>query len=200
MTPTPPASPRSSHRQPLPVLALYAVLLAVLAGLSVPLLDLLRPETSTVTASGRVEAPPAAVWSLLARVETYPSWRVSVARVASPDGTGRAPRSRPDSASGHRLPPAAWVERDRDGSRLRVRLVEANPPERLVVAIEESWPSYRGRRVVRLTGGDGETHVFIGQRGTVGDAFSRLADRLFASDARPPDVLLDELRRAAGRR
>lgn len=210
MTPTRSPAPRSPHAHPLPVLGLYAALLLVLVGLSIALVDGLLPETRTRTATVLVEASPRAAWSLLARVDRYPAWRERVERVAplpgptapdstAPDPTG-PPRSRSGPDPGLPIPPDGWVEEDRRGSRVRYRVVEADPPELLVLEVREGWPAYHGRRVVRLTPENGGTRIAVGERGSVAHPLSRVADRYLASAARDPRRLARELAERLRRR
>lgn len=193
MTPTAPDEPRSPHSRPLEVLGLYAVLAVLLLAFTLPLLARLLPETRTVSASGIVDASPRAAWTLLARVEDYPSWRETVVRIRPLPGREGPVRSVPGSEPGLRRPPPGWVEVDRSGNRVRWRVLAADPPERLALEVRQGWPPYRGRRVIRLLPEDGATRITVGQRGGVGNALFRFADPYFASPTREPARLISEL-------
>lgn len=200
VSPTPPDEPRSPHAYPLQVLGAYAAMALVLVGLAVPLAGSLLPETRTVTASGRVEASPGTVWTVLVRVGDYPGWREAVERILPAPGATEPPVAVPADGPGLARPPAGWVEEDRTGSRVRYRVVRAEAPERLVLEVREAWPPYRGRRVVRLTGEDGGTRIFVGQRGSVESPLFRIADRYLASSSRDPGRLVRELAERIRRR
>lgn len=190
--------PHSPHAHPLAVLGVYVALALVFVGLTLPLADRLLPETRTVSASGLVPAESRTVWTLLARVEDYPSWRPSVVRVEPLPGEEGPVRSSPDSGSSDagadlRRPPAGWVEVDRAGNRVRWQVIEAAPPERLALEVRAGWPPYRGRRVVRLSPEDGVTRVFVGQRGGAGNALFRFARPYFSNPSRDPGRLVSAL-------
>lgn len=193
MSPLPPDEPHSPHAHPLPVLGAYAALVLLLVALALPLASALVPETRTRSASARVEASPRAVWSLLARVQDYPAWRPTVERVLPLTASAGPARSVPGSDGEPERPPAGWVEEDPLGSRLQLRVVEAAPPGRLVLRVREDWPSYRGRRVIRLEREPEGTRIFVGQRGSVENPVFRVADRYLAAEGRDPRVLVDEL-------
>lgn len=193
MSPLPPDEPHSPHAHPLPVLGAYAALVLLLAALALPVASALLPETRTRSASARVEASQREVWSLLARVQDYPAWRPTVERVLPLAPSDGPVRRVPGSDGEPERPPAGWVEEDPLGSRLRVRVVEAEPRRRLVLRVRENWPSYRGRRVIRLERERGGTRIFVGQRGSVGNPVFRVADRYLAAESREPRTLVDEL-------
>lgn len=193
MTPTASEQPHSPHSHPLPVLAVYAALLLVLVALTLPLADRLLPETRTVSSTGLIEADPRAVWTLLARVEDYPSWRKSVVRVRPLPGREGPVHSARGPEPGLRRPPAGWTEVDRHGGRVRWRVLEAEAPERLALEVTEGWPPYRGRRVIRLSPEDDVTRVSIGQRGEIGNALFRWAGPYFSSPNRDPARLISAL-------
>lgn len=212
MTPSPPERPRSPHKHPLPTLALYAALAVVLVGLSLPMVGSLLPEERTVSASVRVDAPPAVVWSALARVEAHPAWRSGVHQVEPLPGSGplraggRAPdRGRPPPGTGRAgertgALPEGWVEVSRLGARVRYRVQVAERPARLVLEVRQAAPPYRGRRVLRLIPEDGRTRIAVGQRGGVENPLFRVADRYLAADARDPAVFVRDLARRLERR
>ncbi len=193
MTPTPSDEPHSPHAHPLAVLGVYVVLALVLVGLTLPLADRLLPESRTVSASGLIAAGPRTVWTLLARVEDYPSWRASVVRVEPLPGEEGPVHSSPGPGPDLRRPPAGWVEVDRAGNRIRWRVIEATPPERLALEVQAGWPPYRGRRVLRLSPEDGVTRVFVGQRGGAGNALFRFARPYFSNPNRDPGRLVAAL-------
>lgn len=200
MTLTASDEPHSPHAHPLAVLGVYVALVLVLVGLTLPLADRLLPETRTVSASGRIAAGPRAVWTLLARVEDYPSWRASVVRVEPLPGKEGPVRSSRGPGPGLQRPPAGWVEVDRAGNRVRWRVLEAEPPERLALEVRAGWPPYRGRRVVRLSPEDSLTRVAVGQRGGAGNALFRFAGAYFSSPNRDPDRLISALAERVGAR
>lgn len=193
MTPTASDEPHSPHAHPLAVLGVYVALALVFVGLTLPLADRLLPETRTVSASGLIAAGPRTVWSLLVRVEDYPSWRASVVRVEPLPGEEGPVRSSPGPGPVLGRPPAGWVEVDRAGNRVRWRVIEAAPPERLALEVRAGWPPYRGRRVVRLSPEDGVTRVSVGQRGEAGNALFRFAGRYLSSPNRDPERLISAL-------
>jgi uncharacterized protein YndB with AHSA1/START domain len=116
-----------------------------------------------------------------------------VDRILPAPDASRPPRDVPGVRPGRDRPPEGWVEEDRTGSRVRYRLLRADPPERLVLEVREEWPPYRGRRVVRLTGEDGGTRIFVGQRGSVESPLFRIADRYLSSASRDPGELVGAL-------
>jgi hypothetical protein len=132
------------------VLGIPVVLLA-----AVIVIGLLLPAEHTAVSRIRLEQPRDAIWAVISDFENYPDWRPDVTRMkATRDGAG-------------------WEE---EPSRIAFRVLESDPPSRLVTEILPGLP-FGGTLTIRLVPEGLKTAVILEERGTIRSPLFRFVAR-----------------------
>lgn len=162
------------------VLVGLVVLLVVLAGVAA-LAGMALPASHEATRSARIDAPPSAIYSMLIVPEAYPEWRPDVERVDRMD----ADRFREYGSNGPII----------------FRIVDRQPPSRLVVAVDDPDQPFSGTWTFELQadGPDGQaTRVRITERGEVPNPLFRAISRVMMSPTDSLEAYLRNLGRRFG--
>ena len=131
---------------------------AVMVGF-VACVGLLLPRNHTVTRSSHFEAPPEAVWKVIAGP---PTWRPDVQRFENLP-----------PLNGHR----AWKEVDRHGNGVIYEVVEETPPFQLITRIADPSLPYGGIWIHQITPEPGGCTLQITENGEVYNPFFRFMSR-----------------------
>lgn len=134
---------------------LMALVIAVLA------IGYLLPVDHVASVQARVEASPERVWGLVNDVASLPRWRSDVTHVEA--------REEGDGAR-------VWTEVGSTG-RLPMEVVEARPPERLVVRIVDDGLPFGGTWTYSLVPDASGTLLTITENGNVYNPFFRFVSR-----------------------
>lgn len=156
------------------------VLLAVLAGVAA-LLGMALPASHEATRAARIDAPAAAIYSMLIVPEAYPAWRPDVERV-------------------DRMDADRFREYGKDGPII-FRIVDRQPPSRLVVAVDDPDQPFSGAWTFELQpeGAEtGATRVRITERGEVPNPLFRAIARVMMSPTDSLEAYLRNLGRRFG--
>ena len=144
-----------------------------------------REHEATVTRE--LDVPPERVWALITDVERFPTWRPGLSRVAV--------TLREDGR------PLAWTEHT-DFGPVPLRIVEWEPPRRMVGRIDAEDLGFGGTWTYELTPRDGGVTLAITERGSIDSPWFRcFAKHVFGYDAtlvRVQDAIAAELVRRPG--
>ncbi|HUF24169.1 MAG TPA: SRPBCC family protein [Vicinamibacterales bacterium] len=156
------------------------VLLVVLAGVAA-LVGMALPASHEATRSARIDAPASAIYSMLIVPEAYPEWRPDVERV-------------------ERMDADRFREYGKDGP-IVFRIVDRQPPSRLVVAVDDPDQPFSGTWTFELQpeGAQGQaTRVRITERGDVPNPLFRAIARVLMSPTEGIEAYLRNLGRRFG--
>ena len=127
----------------------------------------LLPQSHVASSSARYRASPDALWASLTDVAAFPTWRKGVTRVELlPDENGQR----------------GWREHS-GGETITFRIVEADPPRRLVSRIADQNLPFGGRWIYDLAPVDSGTRLTITEQGEIYGLPLRLPIRAWL---RPP--------------
>jgi uncharacterized protein YndB with AHSA1/START domain len=141
------------------VLGFLAVVVALV--LVVVAVGFVLPKAHVASMSARYAAPPEALWESLTNVAAFPEWRPGITRVEMlPDADGRR----------------GWREHGTSDA-MTYRVMEADPPRRLVSRIADANLPYGGTWTYELTPVDSGTRVTITERGEIYNPIFRVVSR-----------------------
>ena len=141
------------------ILGVVGVLVVIV--LVVVVIGYLLPQSHTAAVAARYAARPEALWATLTDVQTFPQWRPGVKRVeVLPDENGQR----------------GWREHA-SGDVITYRVIESDPPRRLVARIANENLPYGGTWTYDLTPADSGTHLTITERGDVYNPIFRFVSR-----------------------
>ncbi|MEX2271976.1 MAG: SRPBCC domain-containing protein [Vicinamibacterales bacterium] len=147
-----------------------AVVVAIVAAVGLAL-----PARHEVTRSARISAPITTIYSMLITPEAYPQWRPDVERVERLDSD----RFREFGGAG----PIVF------------RIIQRDPPSRLVVAVDDSDQPFSGTWTIELAQEAGGTRVRITERGEVPNPVFRAIARAMMLPADSIEAYLRNLGR-----
>lgn len=140
-------------------LGTVAVLVAVIV--LVVSIGYMLPQNHVASLSARYAAKPEAIWSALTDVPNFPQWRPGVVRVeALPDENGQR----------------GWREHQKHDA-VSYRVVEADPPRKLVAGIADKGLPYGGTWTYVLSPDGPGTRLTITERGEVYNPIFRFVSR-----------------------
>jgi uncharacterized protein YndB with AHSA1/START domain len=143
------------------ILGIVGVLVAIVV--VVVIVGLLLPQSHTAAMAARYAAPAESLWASLTNVEAFSQWRPGVTRVeVLPDENGQR----------------GWREHS-GGDIVTYRIVESDPPRRLVARIADENLPYGGTWTYELTPADSGTRLTITERGEVYNPIFRFVSRFF---------------------
>jgi len=120
------------------------------------------PKAHVASASAQYAAPPESLWTSLTEVSTFPQWRKDLARVeVLPDENGQR----------------GWREHGKNDA-ITYRVVEAEPPRRLVARIADENLPFGGTWTYELAPAGTGTRLTITERGEVYNPIFRFVSRL----------------------
>ena len=160
------------------------IVVAILVGLVAiaALAGLLLPKAHRASRTARLAAPPAVVFAIITDFERGPAWRHDVTRVDVTPDDGRGPVVR---------------EQGRQGV-VRYRVEAFDPPERLVMRIDDPSLPYGGSWSYELVPDANGTSLTITEQGEVFNPIFRLMQTLFFSPYASMDAYLGDLARRVG--
>ncbi|HVZ40785.1 MAG TPA: SRPBCC family protein [Candidatus Kapabacteria bacterium] len=135
-------------------------ILVVMAG-AVGIIGAMVPVEHSASRTALLHAAPDRVWSRLASIEAYPTWRKELA------GVEMLPPH-----NGHPM----WREKSRSNSIL-MEQDEALPNRRMVARIADTTLPFGGRWIFELRPEGSETRLTITEEGTVHNIFFRFMSR-----------------------
>ena len=142
---------------------LWIVGALVVVVLIVVVIGYLLPQSHTASMSARYAASPDSLWTSLTDVSAFPKWRPGVTQVeVLPDENGQR----------------GW--REHSGSDVvTYRVVESQPPRRLVARIADDNLPYGGQWTYDLAPEGSGTHLTITEHGEVYNPIFRFVSRFF---------------------
>jgi uncharacterized protein YndB with AHSA1/START domain len=142
------------------------------------------PKTHTAASRIRLAVPPNDVWRVITDFRAHPDWRPGLERVElGPDIDG--------------LP--SWYEVCARRTRVHFRVVESDPPSRLVTRLVGEGLPLTGTWVYELTAlGEGETELVITEQDRIYSPLLRVATSFLCAYHGIMDVFLIALGRAFG--
>ena len=152
------------------------LVLGLLLGL-VALIGFALPQDHVATRTVTLNRPIADVWATITDVESFPRWRSAVSRV---DVLGQEPRQ--------------WREHGSDGT-LTFRIVESQPPSRLVSEIADTDLPFGGRWIYELKASGPGTELTITEQGQVYNPIFRFVSRFVMGHTATIDAYLRDLER-----
>lgn len=162
--------------------ALGIVGVIVLAILIVVLIGSRLPKSHVASVSAHYAAPPESLWASLTDVAAFPQWREGVTRVELlPDEVGQR----------------GWREHAKHDA-VTYRVVEADPPRRLVTRIADEGLPYGGSWTYELTPSSAGTHLTITERGEVYNPVFRFVARFIIGYTGTMEGVLRSLGRRHG--
>jgi uncharacterized protein YndB with AHSA1/START domain len=133
----------------------------VAAILVVVIIGYLLPQNHVASLSARYAASPDAIWSSLTDVTSFPQWRPGVVRVdALPDENGQR----------------GWREFQQHDA-VSYRVIEADPPRKLVARIADKGLPYGGSWTYELVPDGSGTRLTITEHGEVYNPIFRFVSR-----------------------
>jgi len=121
----------------------------------------LLPQSHLASSSARYRASPEALWASLTDVAAFPTWRKGLTRVELlPDENGQR----------------GWREHS-GGETITFRVVEADPPRRLVSRIADQNLPFGGRWIYDLAPVDSGTRLTITEQGEIYNPVFRFVSR-----------------------
>jgi uncharacterized protein YndB with AHSA1/START domain len=142
---------------------LWIVGALVVVVLIVVVIGYLLPQSHTASMSARYAASPDSLWTSLTDVSEFPKWRPGVTQVeVLPDENGQR----------------GWREHS-GGDVVTYRLVESQPPRRLVARIADDNLPYGGRWTYDLVPEGPGTRLTITEHGEVYNPVFRFVSRFF---------------------
>ena len=118
------------------------------------------PQSHVASSSARYRASPEAVWASLTDVAAYPTWRTGVTRVELlPGENGQT----------------EW--REYGSETITFRIVEKDPPRRLVTRIADEGLPFGGRWIYELAPLDSGTRLTITEQGEIYNPVFRFVSR-----------------------
>jgi hypothetical protein len=146
------------------------VLLVLAAGASMP-------QNHTASRTARFQVPPDTIWSIVTRVEDYPSWRRgldSVTVIPRTDGI------------------LSW--RESSGSdKLSFEAITVEPPGHFVARIADKGIPFGGRWDYRIAADGDGTRITITEHGEIYNPFFRVISRYVMGHASTIDKYLGDL-------
>jgi hypothetical protein len=141
--------------------AVGAVGVIVVLVLVVLIVGSVLPRSHVASVAARYAATPDTLWTSLTDVASFPRWRTGVSRVESlPDENGQR----------------GWREHGKHDA-VTYRVVEADPPRRLVSRIADEGLPYGGTWTYELTPDGSGTRLTITERGEIYNPIFRFVAR-----------------------
>jgi uncharacterized protein YndB with AHSA1/START domain len=141
------------------ILGIVGVLIAVI--LVVVVIGYMLPQSHVASMSAQYATPPESLWTSLTDVQAFPQWRPGVTRVEPlPDENGQR----------------GWREHA-NGDVVTYRVIEADPPRRLVARIADENLPYGGTWTYELAPATAGTRLTITERGEVYNPVFRFVSR-----------------------
>ena len=141
------------------VLGVAGVLIVVVV--AVVAMGYLLPQSHVASSSARYRASPETLWASLTDVAAFPTWRKGVTRV----------ELLPDENGQH-----GWREHS-GGETITFRIVEMEPPRRLVTRIADENLPFGGRWIYDLAPVDSGTRLTISEQGEIYNPVFRFVSR-----------------------
>jgi len=162
---------------------LYIGLALVVVAALVLAIGAMLPKQHTVSRTTRARMPPQALYTLLADVSSYPTWRAGLKGLERlPDKNG--------------MP--AWIE-DTSGMKIPMRF-ERMDPQLLVTRIDSTDLPFGGTWTYRIEAlPDGESSLTITEDGEVSNVFFRFMSRFVFGHYATMDEFIGGLRARAGK-
>ena len=141
------------------VIGIVGILVAVV--LIVVVIGYMLPQNHVASLSAKYAAKPDAIWGSLTDVTAFPQWRPGVLRIeALPDEGGQR----------------GWREHQKHDA-ISYRVVEADPPRKLVARIADKGLPYGGTWTYELAPDGTGTRLTITERGEVYNPLFRFISR-----------------------
>ncbi|MDQ3170098.1 MAG: SRPBCC family protein [Acidobacteriota bacterium] len=159
----------------------YVILIAVIAAGAVTAVGSAIPRAHEVTRSARFDMPAHRLYPALITPETFPEWRSGITRV-------------------ERLDSDRFVEHGPHGP-IRFRIMERQPPSRLVVAVDDPEQVFTGTWTYELipeATDDAQTRLRITERGEVSNPFFRAVAKVMQPEGETMETYLKDLGRRFG--
>jgi len=154
------------------IVGLLVVLVVVVVAIGYTL-----PQSHVASSSATYRASPDSLWASLTEVAAFPTWRKGITRVEPlPDENGQR----------------GWREHG-GGDVVTYRIVEANPPRRLVSRIADQNLPYGGSWTYELTPAGSGTRLTITERGEIYNPVFRFVARFMLGYTATMDGVLRAL-------
>lgn len=158
----------------------FALGLVAVAVLVVVLIGWRLPVAHVATRSVQLAVPPESVFSIISRVEDYPSWRSDVKKVDVTTDQGMR-RFREDGSNGPIL----------------FEIVESSAPRRIVTRIADKSLPFGGRWIYEITPTAGGSELRITEEGEVYNPVFRFVSRFIMGHTATLDRYLANVRKRA---